>query len=119
QLNLTEKEPILIISFPESDLGRRDYDVFINSLKKLNITTLAFSNDPLFITAASPENIFMINKNGGLYDIIKLINEIKIFNLWKGEDLILASKRIAYQDFIKDYLLLEPKMKEFLLSDKF
>src|SRR5690625_3397868 len=118
QLNTSNKDAFLVISFPETDIGREDFSKVINRLKKLNITILVISTEREFITSASPYNISMIDKYGFLYDTIKLMREIEVFQFVSDDKLETVAKNLAYYDFIKDYLLLDPKMKEFLTSNK-
>jgi len=119
QLNTSEKDVFLVISFPESDVGREDFSKVADGLKKLNITTLVLTTKREFITSASSSNISMVDKNGFIYDIIKMMKEIEAFNLVSEDKLEDVTKDLVYRDFTKDFMLLDTKMKEFLASSKF
>lgn len=119
ELNTIEKEVFLLISFPETDIGSEDFMEFAAMLKKLRVTTLIITTQSDILTAADEENMFLVNKNGGLYDIIKLKSELIAFGLAKDTKPALAAKALAFRDFKKDYFLLDDEMKTFLQSNKF
>lgn len=118
-MNMREKDVFLLISFPETDIGGNDYIKFIEKLKQLKVTTLILTSQQDFLTAASKENMFLINNNGGLYDTIELQQELLAFGLVDASEASLVAKLLAFKDFNKDYFLLEKEMEEFLLSNEF
>lgn len=119
KMNLTEKEVFLLISFPETDIGSKDYKEFIEILKQLQVTTLIITTQLDFLTAAEEESMFLVDKNGGLYDIMKLHQELLAFGMAGNAESPLVAKTLAFRDFRKDYFLLDYKVKNFLQSNKF
>lgn len=118
KMNPTNKEPIMVISHPETDIGRNEFDYVIEQLKKLNVTTIVISSQENFLTAANDEHLFLINKYGNKYDIINLRKELEIFNLIKKESAKELARSIALFDFNKNYQLLNEEIKNFLMSDR-
>jgi|SRR5699024_7858062 len=117
KMNTSQKEPILVISHPETDVGRKDFDFVISAIKRLDITTIVLSSQKDFLTAAADERLFLVNQYGEFYDIINLRKELKAFNIIKGsapEELI---RYIALMDFNMDYQLLDGEIKDFLMSN--
>lgn len=119
KLNATNKEVFLLLSFPEVDIGFEDYSKVVGFLKELNITTLIITSHSYFSCAVNENEMFLINKNGKLYDIINLGKELLEFDLVNQEQEADISKFLAFKDFTIDFDLLDPKMKEFLLSKRF
>jgi len=119
KMNLTEKEVFLLISFPETDIGCRDYKEFIEILKQLQVTTLIITTQHDFLTSAEKENMFLVDKDGGLYDILELYQELLAFGLADKSESSLIAKTLAFKDFKKNYFLLDGELKEFLQSNKF
>lgn len=117
-MNVHNKNVILLLSYPETDVGYKDINKVISFLKGLNITTIVITSNYEFLSAASEQNMFLINKNGEPYDIIGLKKELKAFNFVEDESLSKVSKELAYRDFKHDYLLLDQEMKQFILSDR-
>lgn len=117
KLNLANKEVFLLLSFPEVDVGYRDYKRTMEFINGLGITTIVLSANPYFIKYPDKDCIFLIDKNGGNYNIPLLVEEIKIFGLAANYDVSEIAKELAYRDFQKDYLLLDPLFKKFLLSN--
>lgn len=118
-MNIIGKEVFLLISFPETDMGSNDYKAFIELLKQLGVTTLIITSQPDFLTAAKKESMFLVNENGGLYDIIKLKKELLAFRMVDSTESPLVAKVLAFRDFRKDYFLLDEEMKGFLQSNEF
>jgi len=118
RINTEEKEPILIISHPETDVGRMDLHYVINMVKDLDITTIVLSSQKDFLTSATDKRLFLVNKYGNFYDIISLRKELIEFNLIKESDSEELVRSIALMDFNKDYQLLTGEIKNFLLSNK-
>lgn len=116
-MNTNGKEPILVISHPENDIGRMDFDYVISALKKLNITTLVLSSQSEFLTAAIDERLFLINQYGETYDIINLREELNEFNIIKRNQPEDLARLIALADFNKDYQLLNENIRNFLNSN--
>lgn len=118
KLNLTEKEVVLLLSFPEVDIGFRDYKQTIQFIEELGITVVVLSANSYFITHPEVDCTFLINKNGEKYDIPFLAEELIAFDLVSEFDAKEIAKELAYKDFTKDYLLLDPLYKEFLISNR-
>lgn len=118
EMNMDEKEPILIISHPETDIGRLDFSYVINTLKELGITIIVLSSQREFLTAAKDEQLFLINQYGQFYDIINLRRELKAFNIVKKENPESLARSIALIDFNEEYILLNKEIKDFLMSNK-
>lgn len=117
-MNVHNKNVILLLSYPETDVGYKDINKVISFLKGLNITTIVITSNYEFLSAASEQNMFLINKNGEPYDIIGLKKELKVFNFVEDESLSKVSKELAYRDFKHDYSLLDQEIKQFILSDR-
>lgn len=117
-MNVHNKNVILLLSYPETDVGYKDINKVISFLKGLNITTIVITSNYEFLSAASEQNMFLINKNGEPYDIIGLKKELKAFNFVEDESLSIVSKELAYRDFKHDYSLLDQEIKQFILSDR-
>lgn len=117
RLNLTEKEVVLLLSFPEVDIGFQDYEKMVKFIEGLGITVIILSANPYFITYPSAERIFLMNKNGGRYNIPMLAKELAVFNLVNDDNAEETAKKLAYRDFTADYILLCPVLKKFLQSD--
>lgn len=118
KLNYAEKDVILLISYPETDVGLNDFEKVIQNLKALNLTTVVLTSEPSFLTSAEPENIFMINQQGVLYDIVKLKEELKAFQLVHENNSTDIVNWLAYCDFTQQFTVLDLKWKEFLESEK-
>lgn len=118
EMNITEKEPVLFISYPETDVGHREISQVIQFLKGLSVTTIVLTVNNDLLTAADENRMFLINKNGDLYDILNLKLEMQAFELVEEKNLSTISKKLAFLDFKEDYSLLDNKMKEFLLSNR-
>lgn len=118
KMNTTDKEPILVISHPETDIGYSEISIAIKLLKNLNITTIVLSSQNDFLTAASDDQFFLINQNGDFYDIINLRKELYEFGIvseFLSDSLV---RSIALYDFNESYELLNEELKGFLLSNK-
>ena len=116
-LNLTEKSVFLVLNYPEAELAPDMYAALIDFLKNLNVTVLILTHSRELILEVDSKELQLVNKNGIIYDIMKLRNELKTFNLIEDElNLDQFTKKLSYQDFIKDYDLLSPKYKRFLKS---
>lgn|SRR5690625_294988 len=118
KLNYAEKDVILLISYPETDVGLNDFEKVIQNLKALNLTTVVLTSEPSFLTSAEPENIFMVNQQGVLYDIVKLKEELKAFQLVHENNSTDIVNWLAYCDFTQQFTVLDLKWKEFLESEK-
>lgn len=112
------KEVLLIIAYPETDIGREDFQNAIESIKKLNITTLVITSEHDFVVSAEPELISLVDKNGRIYDIHGLINEMRVFGLKSNNELYSVAKSAAFYDFTGNTGLLSKELKEFLSSNK-
>lgn len=119
KLNLEEKKVFLLITFPETDIGWNDYKKFVEILKNLNVTTLVITTQEEFLTSAAEENLFLIDKNGVRYNILRLKSELSAFKITEMEDTSMICKILSIRDFKKDYFLLEKKVEEFLKSNKY
>lgn len=118
QMNMLNKDVFLLISYPEADVGLGDFQVAMEYLTKLNVTTLIISANSDFLTSVPEENIFLINENGEIYDILTLKDELQKFKIAQNDDISTISKRLAFYDFKQQYYFLNKKYKEFLLSDR-
>lgn len=118
KMNVSRKEVILLISYPETDVGTKDLQEIIKFLRSINVTTIVITTSLDILTAASIENMFLVNKNGLLYDIVKLKNELESFDIANDYNLSRLSKVLAFHDFRENYFLLDSQMKSFLLSSK-
>lgn len=119
KLNTTNKRPFLLLSYPEIDVGFKDYAKVINFLKELNITILIITSHSYFSCSVNSEEMFLVKENGDIYDIIRLGQELMEFDLVNQEQESDKIRKLAFKDFTKDYDLLDKKMKEFLLSNRF
>lgn len=117
-MNQLEKEVFLLISFPETDVGREDFAEVIHLLKMFNVTTLVITSQRDFLTAANEDCIFLVEKSGIFYDIIELRRELLAFQLVDPEESLEVAKSLSFHDYIKDYYLLDKEMKKFLLSSR-
>lgn len=118
QMNMLNKDVFLLISYPEADVGLGDFQVAMEYLTKLNVTTLIISANSDFLTSVPEENIFLINENGEIYDILTLKDELQKFKIAQNDDISTISKRLAFYDFKQQYYFLNKKYKEFLLSNR-
>lgn len=117
-MNILDKSVFLLISYPEADIGIKDFSSAMDYLNDLNVTTLIITANDNILTSVAEENMFLVHDNGAIYDIITLREELlqlKVVDRTLASDL---SKRLAYQDFKKDYFLLDYDLKQFLLSNK-
>lgn len=119
KMNHLNKHVILLMSYPETDVGSNELQEVIHFLNNLEVTTIVITTNRDLLTAAKEESMFLVNKDGYLYDIINLKEELRAFGLVNEENLSIVAKTLAIHDFKKDYLLLNKRMKEFLLSSKF
>lgn len=117
-MNVLKKQVVLLISYPEADIGMKDFVNAINLLKKLDVTTLIVTSHRDIITSVAVENMFLVNENGSLYDIITLQKELLQLKDIDQEKASKVAKILAFQDFKQDYCLLDKEMKEFLLSNR-
>lgn len=118
EMNVLNKSIFILISYPETDVGLKDFAKVVRMLKELQVTILIITSNYNFLSAVKEENMFLINDNGALYDIMKLRQELIAFDLVNQEQAIDVTKKLAFLDFTEDYLLLDTKMKEFLLSNR-
>src|SRR5690606_16145509 len=109
-MNQLEKEVFLLISFPETDVGREDFAEVIHLLKMFNVTTLVITSQRDFLTAANEDCIFLVEKSGIFYDIIELRRELLAFQLVDPEESLEVAKSLSFHDYIKDYYLLDKEM---------
>src|SRR5699024_6133663 len=116
KLNNTGKKPILFISYPETDIGFREIDHVIDLLQELKITTIVLSSKYSFLTVASDNQLYLVNKNGRFYDIIGLRKELHAFEIITEKSSKEIVRSIALYDFHKEYDLLNKEVKDFLLS---
>lgn len=119
KMNVQEKKAILLLSFPETDVGLEDLSKAIDLLSDLNITTLIITTHPDILVKTDIDNLFLVNKNGEFYDIIKLKKELIAFNIVEKEKVQEFSKLLAYQDFNRNYTILDRFLKDFLNSSRF
>lgn len=117
-MNVQKKNVILLLSFPEIDIGLQDISKTIELLKDLNITTLIISTHRDFLTAADEDKLFLVNEKGDYYDIINLKKELIAFNIIDKDQAGYYSKVLAYQDFKRDYTFLDRFLRTFLTSDR-
>lgn len=118
KLNKQRKEIILLLSFPETDLGFYEFKKFIDLLKQLKVTTIVLTNEFDFIEAASLECAFLIDENGNNYDILNLEKEIKAFELDNQDSSMSLARKLAFTEFRGDFSLLDSQWKKFLESSK-
>ncbi|QHW37592.1 hypothetical protein GZH82_09740 [Staphylococcus ursi] len=95
------KENILIVLFPESHLGIRDIEVFMQLLKKYHFTTIVFTNHPSIII--NEENIFLCKSNKECHDIEKIKEELSLFI---PDEMVSyqLTHMIAYHEFVGENL---------------
>ncbi|MBO1002722.1 hypothetical protein [Pseudogracilibacillus auburnensis] len=115
-LNFLDKNVFLLVSFPENDAGFEDFNQVIQLLKQLNVTTLVITSQKEFLIEANEGNIFLTEKNGTYYDIIRLRKELEAFYSLNPNELTERAKQLAFQDYTKDIFLLNDEMKKFLQS---
>lgn len=118
RMNLNEKDVFLVISFPETDIGNSDYEKFIEILKGLQVTTLIITNQLDFLTAAEKEDMFLVDKKGDIYDIVKLYQELQAFELVEQNDTNKIAETLAFRVFKQDYLLMDKEFRRFLKSNE-
>lgn len=118
KMNSAKKEPILVVSHPETDVGRADFNYAIGMLKSLEITTIVLSSQREFLTAAADERLHLVDQYGDFCDIINLRKELNEFNIIKKDDPEEMVRSIALVDFNKDYQLLSGEIREFLTGYK-
>lgn len=114
-----DKEILLIMSYPETDIGREDFINAIESIKKLNITTLVISSEHDFVISANPNLISLVDKNGRLYDVKGLLKEMEVFGISANDEFDTFAKSVAFYDFTSNTSLLSLELKEFLESYRF
>lgn len=117
-LNMTEKEVFILINYPEGEMAKDSYCDFVNYLKGLNVTVVILTSAPEFINWIDNDKLFLINESGHQYDIIKLKQELLEFKYVNEKSSKLVANKLAYHDFMKDYMLLDPKYRYFLESSK-
>lgn len=117
-LNMTEKEVFILINYPEGEMAKDSYCDFVNYLKGLNVTVVILTSAPEFINWIDNDKLFLINESGHQYDIIKLKQELLEFKYVNEKSSKLVVNKLAYHDFMKDYMLLDPKYRYFLESSK-
>lgn len=117
-LNMTEKEVFILINYPEGEIAKDMFFDFINYLKELKVTVVILTSAVEFIEWTDSDKLFLINELGEKYDIIKLKQELLEFKYVNKEQSFLMANKLAYHDFMKDYLLLDPKYHYFLKSSK-
>src|SRR5699024_3891816 len=105
KLNKQRKEIILMLSFPETDLGFYEFKKFIDLLKQLKVTTIVLTNEFDFIEAASLDCAFLIDENGNKYDILNLEKEIKAFELDDQDSSMSLARKLAFTEFRGDFSL--------------
>lgn len=118
QMNMLNKDVFLLISYPEADVGLADFQIAMEYLNELNVTTLIISANSDILTSVSEENIFLVNENGEIYDILILKEELQKFKIASNEEASALSKHLAFHDFKQQYFLLDQQYKEFLLSNR-
>src|SRR5699024_150267 len=69
KLNIHNKDVILVVTYPESDVGSDDYQQIINGFNDLKVTTLILTSHHDFLVSVPKENMFLIDENGLCYDI--------------------------------------------------
>lgn len=116
-MNMLEKNVLLLITYPESDIGFQDYNEVINLIKNHNVTTLVISAQRYFLTAAKIDQMFLIEEYGTIYDVYKLKKEVDAFNILEEYDSENQVKNLAFFDYLNDLTLLNEKLKQFLESD--
>lgn len=117
-LNMTDKEVFILINYPEGEIAKDNYYDFLQYLKKLNLTVVILTSAPEFINWIDNDKLFLINESGHKYDIIKLKQELLEFKYVNEKSSNLIANKLAYHDFMKDYLLLDPKYRYFLKSNR-
>lgn len=118
KLNLTEKEVVLFVSYPEVDVGYQDYKEVVQFLEQLGVTTIILSSNEYYLTHPPMDSIFLVNKNGKCYDIPFLFKELEVFGLLGQKSGASVAKKLAYKDFTQRYELLDLVYKEFLESNR-
>lgn len=119
QMAPSNRKNLLLLSYPETDIGWQDINEAIAGIRKLGITTIVLSTNAQFLTAAEEQNMFLVDKNGKLYDTINLRKELEAFSSIEEKDSKPLAKDLAIYDFKEDYNLLNENLKEFLLSNRF
>lgn len=117
-MNNDRKTTVLLVSYPEADVGRNEFHEVINSLQGLNITVLVLSSQKEFLTSAEDQQMFLVNKMGTTYDIITLRKELIKFNIISENSDNELVRSIALKDFNADYQLMDHDIKSFLMSNK-
>lgn len=117
-MNMLEKDVLLLITYPETDIGFLEFKEVINLIKKHNVTTLVISAQREFLSAANIDQMFLIEENGTIYDILNLKKEVDAFNILDGYESEQKVKELAFFDYLNDLTLLNEKIKHFLESNR-
>lgn len=118
-LNMLNKEVVLLIEYPETDIGMKDYLKAMELVEKLEVTTIVITSHKDILTTVNLENMLLVHENGSKYDIMMLKEELLELEAIKDIDKVnKVAKFLAYKDFKEEYFLLEENMKRFLLSDR-
>lgn len=117
-MNNEDKIPVLLVSNPETDVGRLEFNEVINFLQCLNITVLVLSSQQEFLISADDQQLFLVNKMGVTYDIMFLRRELMSFSIVSKNSDYKLVRTIALRDFNKNYQLMDEGIKSFLASNK-
>lgn len=117
-LHLThnKKTNVCFYDFPENELNPFEVKELFNVAKSHNCTVVCLTTCRQVIDQTELSSLHFIQPNGDRYPIEQLHEELKLFHTDPPDVLESFAKSLAYHDFRKDYNMLDPKWREFLLS---
>ena len=114
KLEIKNKTFFICMLFPENSIKAQKFSELLNYFRELKITTLIITMDELLYSETLiDDNIILVNNFFEKYDIDALKSEYELFY-----DSIEWNKllQLAFLDFKSNYNLIDPKLKNFLIS---
>lgn len=111
-----KKTNVCLYDFPENELNTLELKKVFDFAENHACTMICLTTSHRVVKHMELSNIHFIQSSGERYSIELLHEELKLFYTDAPELLKSFTKTLAYCDFHGDYLMLDPKWQEFLLS---
>lgn len=118
-MNIKGKESIMILYYPEVNIGTNELEEFLDWLESLKITVICLTNSLNVISRASPLNLHLVVESGKRYDLKELKEDIELFQFVDKDDINKVTVYLAYHDFTKQKFILNKEWQKFLDSNKY
>lgn len=118
-MNIKGKESIMILYYPEVNIGTNELEEFLDWLESLKITVICLTNSLNVISRTNPLNLHLVTESGKRYDLMGLREDIELFQFVYKNDINKVTVYLAYHDFTNQKFILNTKWQKFLDSNKY